>query len=199
MVEPPATHRTPARISSVREFASLLLSTTPLAAIPNTIFEPLAAVHGPLNGVDLTEEMIAAVGRGQIAAPRGEWKEEGAIGNAAMAHLLARSPARGGKLESIEATLADAGSYFGYSLPGSSGPVHSGPHETTRCAPDTGRLLLRPAGGLLDTRPTRGSATPAYRGSRGRSARVAKGAWSGGSPRAPGCTSARNRCQGWLV
>jgi hypothetical protein len=106
--------------------AGLLFPAAPLPAIPNTIFGPVAAVDSPLNGVDLTDEMIAAVARGQIAALRGEWKDEGAIGNAKLAHLLARpklfgnevvlarSLRRGERLESIEATFADAGSFFGY-------------------------------------------------------------------------------------
>ena len=118
--------KSPPVLSGAFAAACLLLSAAPLAALPNAIFGPVAAVDSPLNGVDLTDEMIAAVGRGQIAALRGEWKEEAVIGNATMAHLLARpkifgreivlarSLAREGKLESIEATFADAGSFFGY-------------------------------------------------------------------------------------
>ena len=106
--------------------AWLLLAASPLSAIPDAIFGPVAAVESPLNGVDLTDEMLAAVGRGEIAALRGEWKEEGAIADARLSHLLARpklfgrevvlvrSLARGEKLESVEATFADAGSFFGY-------------------------------------------------------------------------------------
>lgn len=106
--------------------AFLLVAVVPVAALPNTVFGPVAAVDSPLNGVDMTDELIAAVGQGQIAALRGEWKDEGVIANATMAHLLARpklfgrevvlarSLRRGDGLESIEATFADAGSFFGY-------------------------------------------------------------------------------------
>ncbi|MFM7179901.1 MAG: hypothetical protein ACKO2G_00255 [Verrucomicrobiales bacterium] len=106
--------------------AALLLSAAPLLALPNSVFGPVAAVDSPLNGVEMTDEIITAIGRGQIAALRGEWKDEGAIGNATMAHLLARpklfgrevvlarSLRRGEPLESVEATFADAGSFFGY-------------------------------------------------------------------------------------
>ena len=47
-------------------------------------------VDSPLNGVNVADELLAAVGRGQIAALRGDWKDEGTIGNATLAHLLAR-------------------------------------------------------------------------------------------------------------
>lgn len=106
--------------------ALFLVSTVPLPAIPDAIFGPIAAVESPLNGVDLTDDLLAAVKTGEIAALRGEWKDEGAIANARLAHLLARPKIFGrevllarllereGKVESIEATFADAGSFFGY-------------------------------------------------------------------------------------
>lgn len=95
-------------------------------AIPNSVFGPVALADSPLNGKDLTGELMAApVWNGQSPLP-GNWQGEGKVASAEMSHLLARpklfgcdvvflrSAKREGRLVFLEATFADAGSYFGY-------------------------------------------------------------------------------------
>lgn len=95
-------------------------------ALPNSIIGPIAAADSPLNGVDLTDTLLGGgVWDGSVEMP-GEWNDEGAIATAAISHLrarpkvfgldviLLRAVRREGKLESLEATFVDAGSYFGY-------------------------------------------------------------------------------------
>jgi hypothetical protein len=112
-----------------RVLASLLLAgvlSESALALPNSIVGPIAAADSPLNGQDLTEQLFAAgVWDGSTELP-GEWNEEGRIATATVSHLrarpklfghdviLLRSVTRAGKLESLEATFVDAGSYFGY-------------------------------------------------------------------------------------
>ncbi|WP_193210625.1 hypothetical protein [Luteolibacter marinus] len=104
--------------------AALLVD--PAAALPNSILGPIAAADSPLNGRDLTEELLAAdLWSGKDALP-GEWRDEGEIASSVISHLqarpklfgqdviLLRAVRRAGKLESLEATFVDAGSYFGY-------------------------------------------------------------------------------------
>ncbi|WP_396263166.1 hypothetical protein [Haloferula sp. A504] len=93
-------------------------------AIPNAVFGPVARSDSPLNGEDLTGPVLAAL-QGGPELP-GEWAPEAGVGAAEISHLLAR-PAlfgrevvilravrREGALERVEATFADAGSFFGY-------------------------------------------------------------------------------------
>ncbi|MCW1885668.1 hypothetical protein OKA04_13090 [Luteolibacter flavescens] len=112
-----------------RFLASLLLAGVSLetsSAVPNSILGPIAAAESPLNGQDLTEQLFATAlwdGSGKLP---GEWNGEGQIATATISHLrarpklfgreviLLRSVKREGKLESLEATFVDAGSYFGY-------------------------------------------------------------------------------------
>lgn len=95
-------------------------------ALPNSILGPIAAADSPLNGRDLTEQLLAAeLWDGSDPLP-GEWSEEGQIATATISNLLARpkmfgqevlllrAVRRDGELESLEATFVDAGSYFGY-------------------------------------------------------------------------------------
>ncbi len=104
---------------------SLVLSGSALA-LPNSILGPIAAVESSLNGEDLTDTLLTGgVWDGSVELP-GEWNDEGQIATAAVSHLkarpklfgldvmLLRAVRRGGKLESLEATFVDAGSYFGY-------------------------------------------------------------------------------------
>jgi hypothetical protein len=112
----------------VRILSALLLVLLPMEAraIPNAIFGPVALADSPLNGKDLTGELMAApVWTGQTPLP-GDWQGEGNVAFAEVAHLLARpklfgcdvvflrSAKREGRLVFLEATFADAGSYFGY-------------------------------------------------------------------------------------
>lgn len=104
----------------------LALLSMELRAIPNSVFGPVAAADSPLNGRDLTGELMAApVWNGQANLP-GIWQPEGNVASAEMSHLLARpklfgcdvvllrAAKRDGRLQFLEATFADAGSYFGY-------------------------------------------------------------------------------------
>lgn len=104
----------------------LLAGTAPLAALPNAFFGPVAQADSPLNGEDLTERLLAAAVWADGAPLPGDWREEGRIATATLSHLLARPRLfgrdvlllralhRDGRLESLDATFADAGSFFGY-------------------------------------------------------------------------------------
>lgn len=94
--------------------------------IPNSITGPILQQDSPLNGQDLTQDLLApGIWDGSTALP-GKWNEEGEVASSSISHLLARpklfgrdlillrSVRREGKLESLEATFVDAGSYFGY-------------------------------------------------------------------------------------
>lgn len=96
----------------------------PAAAIPNTVFGPIVEAESPLNGSDLTDRVLAAVAEdGELP---GKWVAEGTVAGAEVSHLLARprlfgrevvilrAVRRDGALERVEATFADAGSFFGY-------------------------------------------------------------------------------------
>ena len=115
-------------LATVKILPALLLVLLPmdLRAIPNSVFGPVAAADSPLNGRDLTGELMAApVWNGQVELP-GKWQPEGNVASAEMSHLLARpklfgcdvvllrAAKREGRLQFLEATFADAGSYFGY-------------------------------------------------------------------------------------
>ena len=102
------------------------LCPAPVLALPNSIVGPLLNEDSPLNGADLTAPLLSAgVWDGSEKLP-GEWREEGEVATAKISYLrarpklfgqeviLLRSIQRAGKLESLEATFVDAGSYFGY-------------------------------------------------------------------------------------
>jgi hypothetical protein len=112
-----------------RLLASLLLAAVlseSSPAVPNSVLGPIAAADSPLNGKDLTEPLFGAGMWDGSAELPGEWNEEGHIAEATISYLrarpklfghdviLLRSVTRGGKLESLEATFVDAGSFFGY-------------------------------------------------------------------------------------
>jgi hypothetical protein len=95
-------------------------------ALPNSILGPIAEADSSLNGEDLTDALLAAgLWEGSVELP-GDWSDEARIATAAVSHLkarpklfgldvmLLRAVRREGKLESLEATFVDAGSYFGY-------------------------------------------------------------------------------------
>ena len=97
-----------------------------VSALPNSIVGPLLNEESPLNGQDLTQTLLSGdLWDGTEPLP-GKWNEEGQIASATISHLrarpklfgqdviLLRSIRREGKLESLEATFVDAGSYFGY-------------------------------------------------------------------------------------
>ena len=113
---------------TVRIVFTLLLTLLPakLVAIPNSVFGPIATANSPLNGQDLTPELTAAaLWNGSSELP-GIWKDEGRIAAAEISHLLARpkllgrevvllrATKRDGRLVALDATFADAGSFFGY-------------------------------------------------------------------------------------
>lgn len=102
----------------------MVLASPGLWAIPNSVFGGIAQAESPLNGTDLTGSLFAAMeGGGDLP---GQWIGEGRVGTAEISHLLARPKVFGEEvvilravrrkdaLERIEATFADAGSYFGY-------------------------------------------------------------------------------------
>lgn len=111
----------------MKSVVALILSAglaAPLSALPNTIIGPIVQANSPLNGEDLTDPVLAAL-EGGGGLP-GEWVAEAGVGSAEISHLLARpelfgrevvilrAVRRNGDLERVEATFADAGSFFGY-------------------------------------------------------------------------------------
>ena len=97
-----------------------------LSAIPQSVGGQRFAANSPLNGQDLTRDlMAAALWSGNGALP-GEWKEEGHVASVAISYLFARpkllgrdvvllrATQRDGRLLTLDATFADAGSYFGF-------------------------------------------------------------------------------------
>ena len=98
----------------------------PAGAIPNSIFGPLGQVESPLNDQDLTDTLLGNdLWVGALAAP-GNWQDEASVAGTQSAYLLARPKVfgedavlvrrltRDGKLEELQITFADAGSFFGY-------------------------------------------------------------------------------------
>lgn len=105
---------------------ALVSVTLPCAAIPNSVFGPVFGADSPLNGQDLSDLIFGeGIWDGSEALP-GEWVDEGEVGTSNLSYLLARpeflgqevlllrATRRGGELVQLEATFADAGSYFGY-------------------------------------------------------------------------------------
>ncbi|MGB0775022.1 MAG: C39 family peptidase [Akkermansiaceae bacterium] len=102
------------------------MSTPILVAIPNQIIGGVNAAASPLNGVDITDEILADDVWSGAQKIRGKWREEAQIAEAQVSHLLARpkvlgldailirATERDGSLESVSITYADAGSYFPY-------------------------------------------------------------------------------------
>lgn len=97
-----------------------------LVAIPQTVGGPRFAANSPLNGRDLTGDlMAAALWSGKDSLP-GEWKQEGRVASVGISYLFARpkllgqnvlllrATQRDGHLVTLDATFADAGSYFGF-------------------------------------------------------------------------------------
>ncbi|WP_367875013.1 hypothetical protein [Luteolibacter sp. Populi] len=97
-----------------------------VSAIPNSVGGDLLGADSPLNGQDLTGPVLAAgTWDGSTALP-GEWNDEGPVASSTISYLrarpklfgrdlvLLRAVRREGKLNSLEATFVDAGSYFGY-------------------------------------------------------------------------------------
>lgn len=106
--------------------AAMLCLVPRVMALPNSITGPVFAAESPLNGVDLTGGLTApALWAGEADLP-GEWREEGPVGGTTVSHLLARpklfghevvllrAVRREGRLEALDATFVDAGSFFGY-------------------------------------------------------------------------------------
>ncbi|MEJ6580739.1 MAG: hypothetical protein QNL68_13195 [Akkermansiaceae bacterium] len=105
---------------------SLLLSVASLSALPNAVLGALAQHGSPLNGEDLTDLILAAgVWDGSQKLP-GEWEADSGVASSSAAYLMAwpkvfgvdallvRAMHRDEKLEELQITFADAGSYFGY-------------------------------------------------------------------------------------
>lgn len=103
-----------------------LLASSPLHALPNAVFGALARHESPLNGEDLTDVLLAAgVWDGSGKLP-GEWEIDAGVANASSEYLMARPKVfgvdallvralkRNEKLEELQITFADAGSFFGY-------------------------------------------------------------------------------------
>lgn len=123
--------------------------TLPLAAIPNNVFGGIVQADSPLDGEDLTPRLIAAATWSGGQPLPGNWNPEGQIATASVSHLLARPKLLGhdvvllraihrdDRLEMLEATFADAGSFFGYydePLPTGLTQRQQREHVTTRLA-----------------------------------------------------------------
>lgn len=95
-------------------------------ALPNSVIGNFVQNGSPLNGEDITDPLIAAaVWNGEAELP-GEWTSEAGVANASSAYLnarpvmfgsdalLVRAMHRDERLEELQVTFADAGSFFGY-------------------------------------------------------------------------------------
>lgn len=103
-----------------------LLPGGTVLAIPNSVGGDLLGANSPLNGQDLTDPVLAAATWDGSSALPGEWVDEGQVATSSITYLrarpklfgkdlvLLRAVKREGKLDSLEATFVDAGSYFGY-------------------------------------------------------------------------------------
>lgn len=96
------------------------------SALPNAILGALAQHDSPLNGQDLTDALLAtAIWDGSGELP-GEWEADAGVADARAAYLMARPKVfgievlliralhRDERLEELQITFADAGSFFGY-------------------------------------------------------------------------------------
>ena len=104
-------------------FALSLFLAPLLSAIPNSVFGGIVSAQSPLDGVDFTEPLIAALNGGDLL---GDWQDEASVSGTRSAYLLARPKVfnqeallvrglwREEKLEEVQITFNDAGSYFGY-------------------------------------------------------------------------------------
>lgn len=103
----------------------LLAASMAATALPNSILGPVVQADSPLNGQDLTDALLAALQTPATPLP-GTWRDEGTIAAASLSHLLARpklfgqdvvllrATHRDRRLTALDATFADAGSFFGY-------------------------------------------------------------------------------------
>ena len=104
----------------------ICLALTPsVQALPNAVLGAIREEKSPLDGTDMTEALFIRSGGNDVALP-GRWQAEGSLENARISHLMARPQVLGvdvqlvraihrdEKLESLEFTFVDAGSYFGY-------------------------------------------------------------------------------------
>ncbi len=109
----------------LRVFICLILIGR-LTALPNAVLGALAQNQSPLNGNDLTEVILAAgVWDGSEDLP-GEWVADAGMVGVRSSYLMARPKVMGldallvralhreEKLEELQITFADAGSFFGY-------------------------------------------------------------------------------------
>jgi len=103
-----------------------LLLISPAWALPNNVFGALARNESPLDGVELAAQLLApAVWDGLEALP-GEWSVEAGVADTRSSYLRARpkifgidalfvqASHRDEKLEKLQVTFVDAGSFFGY-------------------------------------------------------------------------------------
>lgn len=102
------------------------LVASQLQALPNAVLGALAQHDSPLNGQDMTDTLLAAGAWDGSNPLPGEWEADAGVANASSAYLMARPKVfgvdallvramhRDEKLEELQITFADAGSYFGY-------------------------------------------------------------------------------------
>lgn len=107
-------------------FLLFLCACLPASAIPNSVFGGIAQAESPLNGTDITDQILAAGAWDGSQALPGKWRVDAPVASARYSYLLARPKAfglpvvmcqaihRGDSLQSLTLTFADAGSYFGY-------------------------------------------------------------------------------------
>ena len=94
--------------------------------LPNSVLGVLSASNSPLDGEDLTEELLTGDAWDDEGAFPGRWHPGVATAQSEESYLMARPKVfgldavlvkathRGEELEEVQVTFADAGSYFGY-------------------------------------------------------------------------------------
>lgn len=97
-------------------------------AIPNSVLGSVNAQQSPLNGQELSPELMASALWNDSSELPGEWQIEASVTGTSSSYLLAfpkfmglkavlvRATHRDERLEELQITFADAGSFFGYYL-----------------------------------------------------------------------------------
>lgn len=104
----------------------LVLLPGVLSAVPNQVLSAVREEDSPLNGLEISDTLLSdRLWSGADALP-GKWHAEASVSGSDSSYLLAspqflglktilvRAAHRGERLEELQLTFADAGSYFGY-------------------------------------------------------------------------------------
>ena len=110
----------------MKEVFLIFLLISSAWALPNSIFVALDRDESPLDGVDLTAQLLASAVWDGLEALPGDWSSDTGVAQTSASYLRARpkifgvdslfirASHRNEKLEELQVTFVDAGSFFGY-------------------------------------------------------------------------------------